>query len=94
MRSTKNSRARCEMDTEFIPTVLDSLLLVDYRKNTEKSIGKAFWGQTVVSLYDAQKISLNYGIFLQNSTFSFIKMVKFKSLQNAGKPSRFDIKHL
>ena len=64
--STKNSRARREMAREIIPTVLESLLLVDYRKTTEKSIETAFWGQTVISLYGAQKISLNYGIFLQN----------------------------
>ena len=64
MLDTKNSPARCEIDTDFIPTVLDSLLLVEFRKTIGISIANLFLRQTVILLSYLQKIWSNYGIFV------------------------------
>ena len=48
--ATKNSTALCEIDTDFIPTVLDVLLVLEFRKNTVKSIANLFSCQTAILL--------------------------------------------
>ena len=48
--ATKNSTALYEIGTDFISTVLDVLLVLEFRKNTGKSIANLFLRQTVILL--------------------------------------------
>ena len=79
MVATKNSPARCEIDTDFIPTVLDSLLLVEFRKTIGISITNLFLRQTVILVSYPQKNLCQLWDFGRFSLILQRKILDFKS---------------
>ena len=79
MLATKNSPALCEMATDLIPTVLDSLLLVEFRKTIGISIANVFLRQSVILLSYLQKNLVQLWDFGRFSLILQRKISNFKS---------------